>query len=64
MVTEQREETWRNLKSQSHPPNWMLNSMTAGTQDKVFTKRSQSLGKKLRNRHKITPTIIKVEVAS
>lgn len=61
-VTEQREQTRRNLKSQSHPLHWMLNNTTAGTQDKVCTKRSQSLGKNLRNGHKIT--IIEVEVAS
>lgn len=48
-VTEQREETWRNLKSQGHPPNWMLNNMTAGTQDKVCTKRSQKFEKQAQN---------------
>lgn len=63
-VTEQREQIWRNLKSQSHPLHWMLNNTTAGTQDKVCTKRSQNLGKNLRNGHKITPKIIEVEVAS
>lgn len=63
-VTEQREQTWRNLKRQGHPLHWMLNNMIAGTQDKVYTKRSQSLGKNLRNRHKITSTIIEVEIAS
>lgn len=38
-------------------------NMTAGIQDRVCTKRSQGLGKKFINRHKITARIIEVEVA-
>ena len=53
---------WGDWRVKGQLLKWVLTNTTAGTQHGVWTKSSQSLGKKFGNRHKIIATITEVEV--